>query len=523
MNSITCFSPPFVFAARSLFRSRGRRWLALAGALLAAAAGAGAAPQFMETAIWEKNDGGYVSHFVYGLGVTWDDTLLAACEGRVGGADAAEKDLLIKRSTDHGVTWSDDLVLEGADDHLSWSNPSFVTDGVTTYLFYCLTVDGDHGRVFYRSTTDNGLTWSARTEITQLWANNPHGWTQHGSIGHGIVKLRGPARGRVLVAFHHRGRVALPPAQRGYGNDIIFLGPHGWEIAGGPPPDRSRGTNEARLAERPDGSLYLLARQASGANQLRALSESLDGGKTWSAWTTAADIRGTVCDSGLLRFSDACHLYSYPSGTAKSARERRDLAIKFSRDGGATWAGERLLYRGQSTYSDLARDSRGNIYCLYGRDGSNFMGDRAFMARFNVEWVTGEPAPTIVVDDGDAEFTTTGTWSTDAALPGRFGAGSRRAEEAGATAGWNPRIERAGRYELYLRWPAAREEAQPGGTLELVVGGQDVATAAIDQRRGAGAWSYVGTFSLPAGRDCLIRFRAGAAGALADAVMLQAQ
>lgn len=492
-------------------------------AVLVFVANTRAVPEFSETPVWEKNANGYVSHFVYGLGVTWDDTLLVACEGRVGGADDAEKDLLVKRSTDHGVTWSGNAVIEGAGDHLSWSNPSFVTDGVTTYLFYCLTVNGDLGRVFYRSTTDNGLTWSERTEITQLWANNSHGWTQHGGIGHGIVKLREPARGRVLVAFHHRGRVALPPAQRGYGNDVIFLGPQGWEIAGGPPLDPSRGTNEARLAERADGSLYLLARQASGSNQLRARSDSFDGGKTWSAWTTVNGIRGTVCDSGLLRFSDTCHLYSYPSGTAKSAKERRDLAIKFSRDGGTTWAGERLIHRGQSTYSDLARDSRGNIYCIYGRDGTNFMGDCAYLARFNIEWATGKPAPTIVIDDGDPGFTTTGAWSTETTRLGRFGASSRRAEEVGATAEWKPRIGQAGNYELYVRWPAPRDGARPGGTLELNVGGKRVAAEVIDQQSAAGAWYYIGTFPLNQGNGCLIRFRAAGAGALADAVMLQAQ
>lgn len=350
-----------------------------------------AAPHFDETEVWAKNEDHYVSHFVYGLGVTQNDTILAACEGRVGGADAAEKDLLVKRSTDHGVTWSDDTVIEGRSDTASWSNPAFVTDGRTTYLFYSCSVTSDIGRVFVRATTDNGLTWGERTELTHLWDKNPHGWTQHATIGHGIAKQKEPNRGRVLVAFHHRGRVALPPAQRGYGNDVIFLGPNGWQIAGGPPVDSSRGTNEARLAEREDGSLFLIARQAVGDNQLRARSESRDGGVTWSAWTTQTGLRGTVCDSGMLRFSDNLHLYSFPSGPAKSAQQRADLMIKFSTDGGVTWPGGRLLHHGQSTYSDLARDSAGTIYCVYGRDGADFMGECAFVARFNPEWVTGQP------------------------------------------------------------------------------------------------------------------------------------
>jgi hypothetical protein len=352
-----------------------------------------AAPRFAETEVWKKGEGGYVSHFVFGLAVTPADTLLVACEGRVGGADAAEKDLLLKRSTDHGATWSDELVLEGARDTHSWSNPTFVTAGAITYLFYSQSVSSDEGRVFVRASTDDGRTWSERSELTSLWAGNPHGWTQHSAIGHGIVKQHEPHRGRVLVAFNHRGRVALPTTQRGYGNDVIFLGPDGWRIAGGPPLEPARGTNEARLAERADGSLFLLARQAAGDNQLRARSQSRDGGETWSPWVTQEGIRGTVCDGGLLRFSDALHFYSFPSGTAKSAQQRRDLMIKFSTDGGETWQGDRLIYRGQATYSDLARDARGDLYCVYGRDGADFMGARVFVARFNVAWATGRAEP----------------------------------------------------------------------------------------------------------------------------------
>jgi sialidase-1 len=366
-------------------------WVAISSVL-------SAMPSFAETEVWGKKEGNYVSHFVYGIVVTANDTVLVACEGRVGGADAAEKDLLVKRSTDHGVTWSDGGVIEGKSDANSWSNPTFVTDGQTTYLFYSWSVTSDIGRVFYRKTTDSGLTWSERTEITQLWKNNPYGWTQHSTIGHGIVKEKDPCRGRVLVAFHHRGRVAVPTTQRGYGNDVIFLGPNGWQVAGGPAVDAARGTNEARIAERTDGSLYLIARQASGNNQQRARSESKDGGVTWSAWTTQNDLRGTVCDSGLLRFNDTYQFYSFPSGTEKSAQQRRDLMIKYSVDGGVTWAGEQLIHRGQSTYSDLARDSLGTIYCVYGRDGSDFMGERVFVARFNAEWVVGNKASAGVIE-----------------------------------------------------------------------------------------------------------------------------
>lgn len=506
----------------SSFSLRARR--AGLTCLLLACTGAGAVqaePVLTQTLLWDRKQDGYVSHFVYGIGVTWDDSLLVACEGRVGGADAAEKDLLLKRSTDHGVTWSKDVVIEGGSDKESWSNPTFVTDGITTYLFYALTVNSDIGRVFYRTSTDNGVTWGKRTEVTSLWDKNPHGWTQHSSIGHGIKKLKGPDRGRVLFAFHHRGRVSLPPKERGYGNDVLALSPQGWAIAGGPPIEPGRGTNEARLAERADGSLYLMARQAAGDNQLRARSDANASGSDWSPWVTQPQLRGTVCDAGLLRFSDTCHLYSYPAGHARSAQERRDLSIAVSSDGGRTWGAPKLLHAGQATYSDLARDSVGNIYCIYGGDGADFMGDRVYLARFNAEWATGKAAPTLVLDDDAAEIEAAGAWHEQRGTEGAYGGGYRRAGAA-ARAAWTARAPEAGKYEVYVRWPDAPTHTA-AAMVQVSVAGTVALTETLDQTRDGATWRYLTTVAAPEGASLQVTLQAPGPGLAADAVQFQMQ
>lgn len=500
------------------------RWVRVFTAALLAAVHSPlpARPSFSNQVIWELQEGGYVSHFVYGIGVTWDDTILVACEGRVGGADAAEKDLLLKRSTDHGKTWTEDRVIEGATDQQSWSNPTFVTDGLITYLFYAQSVSSDVGRVFYRTTTDNGLTWSNRTELTSLWAGNPHGWTQLSSIGHGIKKLKPPLRGHIFVAFHHRGRVDLPAAKRGYGNDVIELTSTGWQIAGGPPLDPSRGTNEARLAERPDGSLYLMARQAVGNNQLRARSDGNGTGTRWSAWFTQPDLRGTVSDGGLLRFSDACHLYSFPAGQARSAQQRRDLSIAMSSDGGKTWGSPKLVHAGQSTYSDLARDSLGYVYCIYGGDGTNFMGDRVYLAKFNLEWLTNVPTPTIIIDDTDERLAATGNW-VQRTGPGDYGGTHRESTNTTASASWTATGLIAGNYEIFLRWPVDSTNAVHA-RVAVLIDGQNAFSEVIDQGSDGATWRYLVTLPVAVSGRCEIKLQRTEAGTLlADAVMLQKQ
>ncbi|HEY0944295.1 MAG TPA: sialidase family protein, partial [Opitutaceae bacterium] len=152
-----------------------------------------AAPQFSLTDVWTPADqeldgdlsNGPEPHFVYAIGVTWDDSVLVACEGRLShSGDGGAKYLLVKRSTDQGATWSSDIVIEGGDGW-SWTNPAFVVDGATTYLFYSSTYTGTK-TLHYKTSTDNGQTWSARQDINSLWgATFPNDWVQHGTIGHG--------------------------------------------------------------------------------------------------------------------------------------------------------------------------------------------------------------------------------------------------------------------------------------------------------------------------------------------------
>lgn len=348
---------------------------------------AAAAP--IDTPLWGAKTDGYYSHFVYGITVTAQDTVLVATEARVAGPDAGEKRILLRRSTDRGAHWSPDQIIEGTHDHFSWSNPTFVAVGPTVYLIYSQSVSSDVGRVFVRTSQDDGVSWSERSEITALWDHHPDAWTQHSSIGHGLVKALPPAQGGVFVAMQHRRSVKQPPAKRHYGIDVIQLTPQGWRIAGTLPFDAARGPGEAELTEDAAGALVLIARQTGTQTRGRAESISTDGGAHWSAWRDLTELKGTPCDGGLIQADRHAWLYTYPASTSRSAKDRADLTVALSEDGGRTWPVHRLLHGGHATYSDLAKDAQGNLYCIFGNGGTDFQGDRVDVARFTLDWVRG--------------------------------------------------------------------------------------------------------------------------------------
>lgn len=442
-----------------------------------------ATPQFSLVDVWTAansdlgGSAGPEPHFVYAIGVDWRDHVLVACEGRYdqSGGDGGEKNLLVRISRDHGVSWDGDYVIEGASDTLSWTNPAFVIDGTTTYLFYSGSLTGSGKQIFYRTITQtfsNGA-WNVavgpRTELTSLWGTYPntrHGWFVHGTIGHGIKKLKSPNQGRLILPVAHRTADPSSAATALYGNDMLFKDPAGaWSIGTvsetpleqetDGDPSNDVGAGESRIAERADGSLVLFARKIYNflgttahpeyRPRMRAAGNSQANSIVWNNWVNAQGVTGTIkCDGGLLRFSDTTHLYSFSNNEGHS--ERLNMAVRFSSDGGVTWPGSpKEIYGGDhaANYSDLARDSLGNIYCVFGRDGgshNHLAGARVTVAKFNLEWVNGIDTPTIVIDNGAAGFTTTGTWNFGASVDGCYGSDYVTASQGTATATWTPTI-----------------------------------------------------------------------------------
>lgn len=111
----------------------------------------------------------YAQYRIPGMVVTKKGTLLLYNEARTTSGDWAKMDIILKRSTDNGKTFSDPVVLvESSDTHKTVNNPVMVVGNDNAiHFFYCEDYSINGGRVMHAVSRDDGLTFSEPVDITQ--------------------------------------------------------------------------------------------------------------------------------------------------------------------------------------------------------------------------------------------------------------------------------------------------------------------------------------------------------------------
>ncbi|MET7329706.1 exo-alpha-sialidase [Nonomuraea sp. NPDC005650] len=369
----------------------------------AAASSNAAEPFFAEATLWDSAVDPLASYHVYGLAVLPDDTILACTEGRHKVCDAGPHDLLVRRSTDKGQTWTPSEAVEPSVDGQSWSNPTFVVDRETgeVFLFHGLceqlpentSCSADSSTVYVISSKDGGVTWSERRSLAGLFDHFPYNWAMHGpGPGHGIQL----DSGRLLLTVSHRTIITgVPTTDRHYGASTVYSDDHGvtWQAGGEVPMgDGYPVVGEARLVQRADGTVVMNSRPGSGNDWPRDIAVSQDGGVTWSP--PRMDFSPSLfngVDTGLIRYTGGPGsrdvnrvLFSRPDSPM-----RWNMTVAVSYDDGHSFRYSRSVNPGRGYYSDLACLSDGTIVLLYGCDGDlDGSPRRVAAARFNLEWLT---------------------------------------------------------------------------------------------------------------------------------------
>lgn len=343
-----------------------------------------------KTTVWAEKENKMFAHFVYGLTATDKGSILAFAEARIDkSADDGAHHLVLKRSTDKGRSFSASIVIAESKGEESWTNPTVVQDRETKeiFLFYALNLKNVRTRVFLKTSTDDGLSWSAAKEITSLFAENAYEWTFHlPGPGHGI-QLK---EGRLLVQVWHRKSISFAAKQRNYGINCLYSDDHGktWKLGGDTPVGE---LNESQIVEQKNGDVLLIGRTITGSSgSYQAKVWSRDKGESWTQqleYDTA--LGGKMCDIGLTGYSlrSGILLVSQPAAPKK----RMDLTIRLSKDDGKTWLVNKLLEEGGATYSDLAILPDKSIICLYGHGGTEHMPEKVSLARFRMKWLKQKP------------------------------------------------------------------------------------------------------------------------------------
>ncbi len=340
--------------------------------------------------------GGYSAYRIPAIIAAPDGSLLAFCEGRRDGrGDAGKIDMLLKRSTDGGGTWSEQTVV-WADGENTCGNPCPVVDTATgrIILFSTWNLGTDHEkeiiagtskntrRVFYLTSDDNGVTWSQPVEVTAQTKQSSWGWYATGP-GIGIQLQHGANKGRLVI-----------PANHSYNYEGSILGAHviysddggkSWNISEPVFP----GQNESQVVELMDGTLMLNSRNHLNRGS-RAIAFSADGGKSWPNPSSKSDLIEPRCQASIIRYApnqvtnENIILFSNPNSTDK----RVGMTVKLSYDEGKSWPIARMLYSGPSAYSCLVALPDGRIGCFY-EAGVSSSYEKLVFAAFTLDWLTG--------------------------------------------------------------------------------------------------------------------------------------
>jgi sialidase-1 len=359
-----------------------------------------AEPEF--TDVFTSGSEGYVSIRIPAVTVTKAGSVLAFAEGRQRPSDQAENDIIFKRSTDGGKTWSPLKVLHDDGAH-SLNNPTVVQEQKSGRLFLwyqripshlrekdAKIATGLEGPDIYRNfiltSDDDGVTWSAPQDVTATTKRPQRATTIASGPGIGIQLTRGPHKGRLIIPFNE-GPYGLWQNYAVFSDDAGKTWTLGDDVPNALMPNGKSWINEVQVAELSDGSVWLDTRQFGGA-KVRKAATSKDGGKTWSSATEVPQLTDPSCMAGLLRYSfDDATGQGRLIHTGPDSTKREHGTVWLSKDDGATWPVKRELWAGGFAYSVPAKLTDGTVGVLFEADNYKTIK----FARFAVAWLEAAP------------------------------------------------------------------------------------------------------------------------------------
>ncbi|MFF4037388.1 exo-alpha-sialidase [Streptomyces sp. NPDC001816] len=367
-------------------------------------------PEFEQQVLFKASqDPGYACFRIPAIVRTTDGTLLAFAEGRVlNCGDAADIDLVVKRSTDGGRTWGPlQVVNEGAGD--THGNPAPVVDRETGRIWLAQTYntgrkDGASCSVpcdrspHLQYSDDDGVTWSEPRDLSpEILPADWNSWYATGPV-HGIQLTHGRYAGRLVFGVNTEtwdgSRVSANHAA------LIVSDDHGghWRIGATDTwPIGADGTfrqkpSELTLAERTDGSVLVSGREQDGTDLgHRTQAVSRDGGGSFAApFRDLPDLYTPQVQGSMLRVGDRI-LLACPADPDR----RRTMMIRSSYDGGRTWDSVdrgTVVTTDWSGYSDLVRVDHDTVGLMY-EGGAVDARDEIRFARFTEDWLAPRRGP----------------------------------------------------------------------------------------------------------------------------------
>jgi len=299
--------------------------------------------------------------------------LLAAIDERINScADLNGNDninIVIRRSKDNGLNWSEIRKIVDYPEGRSASDPSFILDGKTgtIFLFYNYMDRFKEKDIYYlhvMKSMDHGLTWSEPQDITSQiskpeWkkdfkfiTSGKGTQTSSGTLLHTLVNMQ---RGVFIFGSKDHGRT--------------------WFLKESP----IKSADESKIIELKDGTWMVNSRM----NKLgmRYVSISKDQGESWESREEASLIDPS-CNAAIIRYNykgKNCLLFV----NAAAKDNRKNLMLKISYDEGKSWSAGQTVFSGAAAYSDIVILKNGEIGILFERNNYK---ENVFV-RFSFKWL----------------------------------------------------------------------------------------------------------------------------------------
>ncbi|WP_407285712.1 exo-alpha-sialidase [Streptomyces sp. BP-8] len=334
---------------------------------------AAARPALYETTDLALSGRGAHTYRIPALTTLPDGALLAAYDRRNDSAAdlPGNVDVMVRRSTDNGRTWSAPRAVVDYDGGVGAGDPSLLTDRQTgrVFLFHAYAPKGvgfgsagagnahDSTGVLhtdYSYSDDGGRSWRNRRLTSVL--KDPSWRGIFASSGAGS-QLSG---GRLLQQYAFRKADGSMWAASAYSDD------HGasWHL-GEPVGPRM---DENKTVELADGRIMLNSR-TNGVRR-RLVAHSWDGGLTYSAPAADDELIDPANNASILRYAPwaparqpRAHWLLFSNTASTGAREK--LTVRASCDDGRSWPIARTVAPGAAAYSTLTRLQDGTFGLLY--------------------------------------------------------------------------------------------------------------------------------------------------------------
>jgi len=341
--------------------------------------------------LFSSGDGGSKNYRIPAIVTASDGSLVTATDQRWNNPLDLPNDIdvVIRRSTDKGLTWSPALTIAGNGSTSGYGDPALIADRKNRKLL-CLFAGGNGFfgstaaapiRIYQSGSSDNGITWSSPQNITpQVYgaeSGNPatRDWQGAFVTSGAATQLKS---GRLIAVLTVRENTS-----RTISNFVLYSDDYArtWVVS---PYRAAMNGNEAKIVELDNGHLLMSIRNQG----TRLFNISKDQGLTWGLPWPQPAIVDPSCNGDMLRYTSMSSgynknrlLHSIPYSSLRS-----NLSILMSYDEGGTWPVKKTIYPGPSAYSCLTilRDGTIGIYYEVGEYDIYQM----YFTRFSLDWLS---------------------------------------------------------------------------------------------------------------------------------------